>query len=134
MIKFFKNIFNDKLIQEIIDNFDPYHINELTRVELNKTKETKMPLWGKTDTLESVPKFLTDAEGVSRNVDIDNAYFVDTTEASIEANRENGIKTPGWILYKTYGNGRKYVETLVPMKVSAEDAGDANTDIVVANS
>ncbi len=38
MIKFFKNIFNDKLIRDIIDNFDPYHINELMLIELNKLK------------------------------------------------------------------------------------------------
>ena len=55
------------------------------------------------------------------------------TEAGVTANRDNGIKTPGWILYKEYGNGRKFVETLVPMKVAAVDAGDlgisGNTDI-----
>lgn len=84
-----------------------------------------MPLWKKTDTLDAAPKFLTDKADANRNVDIDNAFFVDTTEASIASNRANGIKTPGWMLYKEYGNGRKYVETLVPMKVSAVDAGDA---------
>jgi hypothetical protein len=83
-----------------------------------------MALWGKTDTLASVPKFLTDAADVSRNVDKDNAFFIDTTEAAVTSNRAKGIKTPGWILYKEYGNGRIYVETLVPMKVAAADAGD----------
>lgn len=41
MLKLLKNIFNGDLVKHIIDNFDPYHINELTRLELNKTKETK---------------------------------------------------------------------------------------------
>lgn len=84
-----------------------------------------MALWGKTDTLASAPKFLSNAADANRNIDIDNAFFVDTTEAAVTANRANGIKTPGWMLYKEYGNGRKYVETLVPMKVTAVAAGDA---------
>lgn len=83
-----------------------------------------MALWGKTDALASAPKFLTDAADANRNVDIDNAFFVDTTEAAVTSNRAKGIKTPGWMLYKEYGNGRKYVESLVPMRVSASDAGD----------
>jgi hypothetical protein len=40
MLKLLRTIFNGKMVQEIINNFDPYHINELTRVELNKIKET----------------------------------------------------------------------------------------------
>ena len=46
MIRFFKKIFNEKLVQDIINNFDPYHINELTRIELNK-KENKNATMGK---------------------------------------------------------------------------------------
>lgn len=46
MIRFFKKVFNGKLVQEIINNFDPYHINELTRIELNK-KENKNGTMGK---------------------------------------------------------------------------------------
>ena len=89
-----------------------------------------MALWGKTDTLASAPKFLSTEADANRNIDKDNAFFVDTTEAAVAANRAKGIKTPGWILYKEYGTGRKYVETLVPMKVAAGitagDAGVAN--------
>lgn len=114
-----------------------------------------MALWGKTDALASAPKFLIDSAnttivpvaaperdygGLPEHVDLNNAYFVDTTEATQVGNREKGIKTPGWVLYKEYGNGRRYVETLVPMKVAAVDAGDAgitaNTtieDLVVAD-
>ena len=104
-----------------------------------------MSLWGKTDSANSAPKFLLDSTdfpaanaeidygGLPMQVDINNAFFVDTTEAAVAANRANGIKSPGWILYKEYGNGRKFVETLVPMKVTAVAAGDlgisGNTDI-----
>jgi hypothetical protein len=83
-----------------------------------------MALWGKTDTLASAPKFLSTDAAATMQTDKDNAFFVDTTEAAVTSNRAKGIKTPGWILYKEYGTGRKYVETLVPMKVSAADAGD----------
>ena len=89
-----------------------------------------MPLWGKTDALESAPTYLN-------ATDLENAYFVDTAEAAVESNRERGIKTPGWMLYNTYtdanGNVRNKSEVLVPMKVSASGAGDlgisGNTDI-----
>ena len=37
MIGYIKRIFNGQWVQDIIDNFDPYHIHELTRIE--KTKE-----------------------------------------------------------------------------------------------
>ena len=39
MLNLFKKIFNGQWVQDIINNFDPYHINELTRVELNRIKE-----------------------------------------------------------------------------------------------
>lgn len=94
-----------------------------------------MPLWGKTDAAASAPKYLK--SGNPWAADLDEAYFVDTTEAAVASNRANGVKTPGWVLYKTYtdsdGNTRHRVESLVPMKVAAADAGDlgiaANTVI-----
>lgn len=89
-----------------------------------------MSLWGKTDTLASAPKFLSADTNANRNIDKDNAFFVDTTEAAVPSNRAKGIKTPGWVLYKEYGTGRKYVETLVPMKVVAGTA----TDVGVTNN
>jgi hypothetical protein len=82
-----------------------------------------MALWKKTDNLDGAPKWLNPNDP-NRSNDLDNAYFVDTTEAAVPTNRAKGIKTPGWILYKEYGSGRRYVETLVPMKVSALEAGD----------
>lgn len=97
-----------------------------------------MPLWGKTDDANSAPKYLSTA-------DAENAYFVDVTEAAVASNRAKGLQTPGWNLYNTYtdtnGNTRHKVEVLVPMKVTASDAGDlgpeGNTtieDTVVADS
>lgn len=100
-----------------------------------------MSLWGKTDTLASAPKFLSADVNANRNIDKDNAFFVDATEAKVTSNRAKGIKTPGWVLYKEYGTGRKYIETLVPMKVTAVAAGDvgvtnntATEDATVADS
>jgi hypothetical protein len=92
-----------------------------------------MPLWGKTDTLASAPKYLSSASGASPQTDVDNAFFVDTTEAAVTSNRAKGIKTPGWNLVQDIGNGRFRVEPLIPMKVSAADASDlgiaGNTEI-----
>lgn len=97
-----------------------------------------MPLWGKTDELDSAPKWLS-------NTEIQDVYLVDETEAQVEVNRAKGIDTPGWITYKTYvdgeGNTRHKMETLVAFSVSAADAGDdgvtgntVNEDLVVADS
>lgn len=100
-----------------------------------------MALWGKTDALASVPKWLEDdANNTNVSNDRDNAVFVDVTEAGVAANRAKGLKTPGWNLYSNAG-GRHRTECLVAMKVSASDAGDAgvtgNTaveDTIVADS
>ena len=84
-----------------------------------------MALWGKTDALASVPKWLEDdANNTNASNDRDNAVFIDTTEAGVAANRAKGLKTPGWNLHITAG-GRTRTECLVAMKVSASDAGDA---------
>lgn len=98
-----------------------------------------MSLWGKLDAANNAPKFLLDGSntaivpsantdrdygGLPMQVDINNSYLVDVTEAGYSLNRANGIKTPGWVLYKEYGDGRKFVETLVPMRVTADISGD----------
>lgn len=84
-----------------------------------------MALWGKSDTSADAPKNATATE-------LSNMYFVDETEAQVASNRAKGIKTPGWNTYNTYtdsdGNTRHKVESLVPMKVSAVDAGDLGMD------
>lgn len=81
-----------------------------------------MSLWGKTDVLGDVPKFVEDTA---------EAYLVDISEAQVAANRLKGIITPGWNTYTTYtdatGTVRHKVETLVAMKVTAADAGDDGT-------
>jgi hypothetical protein len=83
-----------------------------------------MALWGKTDALASVPTWLEDAAAnTNKSNDRDNAIFVDLTEAGIAGNRAKGITGPGWWTYWTAG-GRHHAECLVPMKVSAADAGD----------
>lgn len=102
-----------------------------------------MALWGKTDAAASAPKFLSTDTNATPQTDKDNAYFVDTTEAGIESNRDAGLRTPGWNLFTTYtdsrGNTRRRVESLVPMKVTAAAAGDAGVsgsgdDSVVADA
>jgi len=100
-----------------------------------------MALWGKTDAVASVPKWLEDStDNTNKSHDKDNAVFVDLTEAGVAANRAKGLKGPGWWLYHT-ANGRHFAECLVPMKVSAGDAGDlgvtgdtADEDAIVADS
>ncbi len=45
-----KKLSNGTLLQDIVNNFDPYHINEMTRLELTKEenkKETKNGTMGK---------------------------------------------------------------------------------------
>lgn len=88
-----------------------------------------MGSWGKTDTLADAPKWLSSDPNVMPSQDIDYAFMVDTTEAAVPANRQNGLKTPGWNLYRTYttnggANTRRIVEPLVVMKVTAAEAGD----------
>ncbi len=102
-----------------------------------------MALWGKTDEAASAPKFLSTDANATPNIDKDNAYFVDLTEAALESNRDAGLRTPGWNLVQTYTNSasvtRRRVESLVPMRVAAADAGDAGVagtgdDAVVADA
>lgn len=89
-----------------------------------------MALWGKTDTANDAPKYLSSA-------DASNVFLVDIDEAA--ANKGIGLGTGGWNLYTTYtdanGNTRHKAENLVAMAVTAADAGDglndANNDIVV---
>lgn len=82
-----------------------------------------MALWGKTDTTNSVPKYLSDT-------DKENTYFVDETEAAVTANKAKGLGTGGWNLYTTYtdntGATRHRAENLVAMGVSNAEAGDAD--------
>ena len=64
--------------------------------------------------LSEVPKYLSTMQA------IEEATFVTILEAQNAGNRADGIKTPGWNLYKEYatqnGATRRVVETLVAMK------------------
>lgn len=64
--------------------------------------------------LSEAPKYLTTTQAITE------ATFVTVAEAQDTDNREIGIKTPGWNLYKEYVNGngdtRRVVETIVAMK------------------
>lgn len=90
-----------------------------------------MALWGKTDTQAAAPKYLSTDEAAK-------VYFIDNTEAGVAANIAKGLQTPGWNLYSTYtdagGNTRNKVEVLVPMKVSASDAGDVGAIVIAATA
>jgi hypothetical protein len=100
-----------------------------------------MALWGKTDAVASVPKWLEDdVNNTNKSNDKDNAVFVDLTEAGVASNRAKGLTGPGWWLYHT-AKGRHFAECLVPMKVTAVAAGDlgvtgdtAVEDAIVADS
>jgi hypothetical protein len=87
-----------------------------------------MSIWGKTDTLASTPKFLTANTSAAPQHRVNNAVFVDLTEAAVASNRAAGLGTPGWYSYITYtdaqGRNRRKAECLVPMKVTAAAAGD----------
>lgn len=66
-----------------------------------------------TDTSPQVstsPKYLSDDQAINE------VSLVTTAEAQSSINREKGVKTPGWTLYKEYGSGRKRIEVLVPLK------------------
>lgn len=73
------------------------------------------------------PNGLANASGVTAQRNLSPKYLSDeqartevtrvtTAEAKSGPNRANGVKTPGWVLYKEYGTGRKRVEVLVPFK------------------
>ena len=86
-----------------------------------------MALWSDSDDANSAPKYLTKD---AANADAANTvYFVDTDEVENANNQAKGLVTPGWNLYSEYTtNGgsvtRRKVETLVPMKRTAIEAGD----------
>ena len=96
-----------------------------------------MALWGKTDVVGSVPKYLN-------TTDAANCYFIDIEESEVASNKAKGLGTGGWNLYTTYtdsdGATRNRAECLVAMGVTAADAGDdgvtgdtADEDAVVAD-
>lgn len=89
-----------------------------------------MPLWGNTDTVGAVPKYLSDT-------DKEKVYFIDITEAGVASNQAKGLNTSGWNLYETYvdtnGVTRHKAEVLVAMGITAGDAGDVGAIVVEAS-
>lgn len=101
-----------------------------------------MALWKKEDSALGAPKWLQAEEGAAPHVgmvenadavfpnDIDDAVFVDTTEAANATNRAKGLRTPGWHVFDTYtdanGNTRNKSECLVAMG-DTTGAGDNDT-------
>ena len=86
-----------------------------------------MGSWSKEDTIDGAPKWLN-ADDPNASNDLDYAFLVDVDEARVESNRDKGLKTPGWNLYREYtdqnGNIRRKVEPLVAMKVDPSVSGD----------
>lgn len=85
-----------------------------------------MALWKKEDSAVGAPTWLQAEEGEAPNAgmvengdavfpnDLDEAVFVDASEAVVTANRAKGLKTPGWHVYNSDG-GRNRSECLVAM-------------------
>lgn len=95
-----------------------------------------MPLWGLTDAQGSKPKWLeADANNTNKSNDEDLAFFVDTTEAGVAANKAKGLQA-GWNLYHTYtdakGATRHKAECIVAVSVAVGDSGDNDADDSVA--
>lgn len=80
-----------------------------------------MALWGKTDTANDKPKYLSTADKAA-------TVGVDVAEATTPANIAKGINKPGWVKYSTYtdgnGNTRHKAETLVAFSSMSGDAAD----------
>jgi hypothetical protein len=77
-------------------------------------------------------------QGFDHNYNGRGLYFEDTNEATVAANRARGLKTPGWNTYISYtdanGNVRHKSETLVAVKATQAQSGDATDDAVLADS
>lgn len=93
-----------------------------------------MALWGKTDAVESRPKWIN----LDRFPAGTQLVFVDQTEAQQAANKARGITNAGWWLYRTYtdtnGSTRYDSECLVAFANTAVAAGDANDDAIVVDT
>ena len=87
---------------------------------------------GASITGQDVPKYIPEGN-------LADIFFVDTTEASVAANRAKGLTSPGWWKYTTHttdgGATTKHkAELLNLMAVAAGTSGDAGDDATVADS
>jgi hypothetical protein len=106
-------VFLDEVeIRNVIDldgeRFVVLTVNSDTELEVAPIGDTTLS--GEDILLSETPKYLTVEEATNE------ATYVTVSEAQDANNRVIGVKTPGWTLYKEYGNGRRRVETLVAMK------------------
>ena len=89
-----------------------------------------MALWGKTDTANSKPKYLSDADKAK-------TVFVSAEEALLKTNKDKGILGAGWWLVNEYtdssGTTRYKSEHLVAMTIANAVSGDATDDAKVAD-
>ena len=81
-----------------------------------------------------IPKYwLQGQDSVTQDI-----YFVDNTEASLAANKNRGLNSPGWWQYHEYtdasGATRYKTELLVAFSETAANAGDYADDTDVADS
>ena len=87
-----------------------------------------MALWGKTDTANDKPKYLSAADKAA-------TVGVDVAEATTAANIAKGINKPGWVKYTTYtdgqGNTRHKAETLVAFSSMTGDNDTIDPDPVI---
>lgn len=87
-----------------------------------------MALWGKTDTANDKPKYLSTADKAA-------TVGVDVAEATTAANIAKGINKPGWVKYTTYtdgqGNTRHKAETLVAFSSITGDNDAIDPDPVI---
>lgn len=88
-----------------------------------------MALWGKTDAVGSIPKYIN----LSNYPAGTRIVFVDSTEASIADNKSRGLNSPGWWLFRTWtdanGRTRRKAEQLISFGGGlVADTGDNNAD------
>ena len=100
---------------------------------VSNTSLTIDPAWnvanasGVTITGQDSPKYVPASE-VSGNL----IFGVDSTEATVTANKARGLTTPGWVKHVSYtdvhGRTRRKTEVLVAISTITGGGGDANTD------
>jgi hypothetical protein len=98
-----------------------------------------MSLWGKTDTSGAKPKYLSDTLRNDQSAtDKASTFGVSVSEAEQPANREKGLKTPGWSKTVSYtdaqGNLRNKTEILVAFGGDFTGADAADDAVVLDNT
>lgn len=96
--------------------------NIVSDTEMEVEPISNVTLLDQAITLRTVPKYLP------LSVALEDAVFISTEEAQVEANRVQGIRTPGWHVYEEYldqhGNTRRRIDTQIVMKSAQAESGD----------